>query len=148
MITILYYFRITITNRGKVSFNYAWQVNMEDNQRPFTPMIDRDPPTPEPIDSSRKGAKGGARAQGANISVADSITTQESVAPQTGAKGKDKSGKDAGKSTGKEGQTGSKGKGTRASVKASVTAENLAEEKESENDMGKDVIFQTDYPDD
>ena len=32
---------------------------MEDNQRPFTPMIDRDPPTPEPIDGTRKGAKGG-----------------------------------------------------------------------------------------
>ncbi|CAF0784494.1 unnamed protein product [Didymodactylos carnosus] len=39
---------VTITNRGKVQLNYAWKIQMEDNQRPFTPLIERDPPTPEP----------------------------------------------------------------------------------------------------
>ncbi len=124
---------MTITNRGKISFNYAWLVHMEDNQRPFTPMIDRDPPTPEPVDGTRKGQKGGGRTQ-TSISTTDSPSAQEPTTAPPGSRGKEKSSKDAGKSTGKDGQTGSKPKGARTSIKSNVTAENLAEEKEAETD--------------
>lgn len=130
----LFLFRVTITNRGKVSFNYAWQVHMEDNQRPFTPMIDRDPPTPEPTDGTRKLHKGGARAQGANAPTTDSLNTQESPTIPPGSRGKDKATKDTGKSTGKDGQTGTKTKGARPSIKSNVTAESLAEEKDNDNE--------------
>ena len=125
-------FRVTITNRGKVAFNYAWQVHMEDNQRPFTPMIDRDPPTPEPTDGPRKGQKGAGRSQ-TNISSTDSPGAQESSAAPSATRGKDKTGKDTGKATGKDGQTGSKAKGARSSIKSNVTAENQSEEKEPED---------------
>ena len=124
---------MTITNRGKVSFNYAWQVHLEDNQRPFTPMIDRDPPTPEPSDGPRKGQKGGVRGQ-TNPSASDSPAAQETSAAPSATRGKDKAGKDTGKAAGKDGQTGSKNKGARQSLKSNVTAENLSEEKEAEND--------------
>ncbi|CAF3321831.1 unnamed protein product [Rotaria socialis] len=126
---------VTITNRGKVSFHYAWQVHMEDSQRPFTPMIDRDPPTPEPTDGTRKGHKGGVRSQAPNAPATDALNAQESsAAAPPGSRGKDKTGKDAGKSTGKDGPTGSKTKGARQSVKSNVTAESLAEEKDNDND--------------
>jgi hypothetical protein len=124
---------LTITNRGKVSFNYAWQVHMEDNQRPFTPLIDRDPPTPEPVDGPRKGQKGGSRAP-TSMSTTESPGAQEPSTAASGARSKDKSSKDTGKSTGKDGPTGGKSKGARQSIKSNVTAENLAEEKDAEND--------------
>ena len=127
------YFRVTITNRGKVAFNYAWQIHMEDSQRPFTPMIDRDPPTPEPTDGTRRG-KGGARAQTTNAPTADSSTTQESSAVPPGPRGKDKSTKETGKSTGKDGQAGSKAKTSRSSIKSNVI-ENSIEEKDAENEQ-------------
>ena len=107
---LLFLLRITITNRGKVSFNYAWQIYMEDNQRPFTPMIERDPPTPEPTDSQRKTQKGGARTQPGNVSTNDSFTTQESPTGPATTRGKDKSTKDTGKLPTKDGQTTNKGK--------------------------------------
>jgi hypothetical protein len=129
----LCFFRVTIINRGKVSFNYVWQVHMEDNQRPFTPMIDRDPPTPEPVDGTRKGQKGGGRTQ-ASLSTVDPPGAQEPSTATSTSRSKDKSSKDTGKPTVKDGQTASKTKGTRQSIKSNVTAENLAEEKEAETD--------------
>lgn len=106
---------------------------MEDNQRPFTPMIDRDPPTPEPTDGPRKGQKAGGRSQ-TNLSSTDSPSAQETTAAPSATRGKEKPSKDTGKATGKDGQTGSKTKGARASIKSNVTAENLSEEKEAENE--------------
>jgi hypothetical protein len=104
---------------------------MEDNQRPFTPMIDRDPPTPEPVDGTRKGQKGGTRAQ----STTDSANVQESPTAPQSTRGKDKSTKETSKSTGKDGQTTSKTKGARPSIKSNVTVESLTEEKDAENDQ-------------
>jgi hypothetical protein len=105
---------------------------MEDSLRPFTPLIDRDLPTPEPIDSIRKVQKGGTRTPGTNAPTPDSSNLQESPAIPSSTRGKDKSTKETGKSTG---QTGSKTKGQRSSIKASATTENLAEEKEPENEL-------------
>jgi len=104
---------------------------MEDNQRPFTPLIDRDPPTPEPIDNLRKGQKGGLRSQTTNISVADSPNTQESSTIPPSARGKDK----LTKATSKDGQPTSKPKAIRPSIKSNITSESLTEEKEGENDQ-------------
>jgi len=104
---------------------------MEDNQRPFTPMIDRDPPTPEPVDGTRKGQKGGTRAP----STTDSANVQESPTAPQSTRGKDKSTKETSKSTGKDGQTTSKTKGARPSIKSNVTVESLTEEKDAENDQ-------------
>ncbi|CAF1106189.1 unnamed protein product [Rotaria sordida] len=126
---------VTITNRGKVSFNYSWQIHMEDNQRPFTPMIERDLPTPEPTDSTRKGHKGGARTQPTNVPTTDSSTIQESPTAPSTSRGKDKTTKETSKSTGKDGQTGSKTKAARSSLKSNITTENLVEEKETENEQ-------------
>jgi hypothetical protein len=108
---------------------------MEDSLRPFTPLIDRDLPTPEPIDSVRKAQKGGTRTPATNAPTPDSSNLQESPTVASGTRGKDKSTKETGKSTGKDGQTGSKTKGQRPSLKASATTENLAEEKEPENEL-------------
>jgi len=127
---LFFFSRITITNRGKVSFNYAWQVHMEDNQRPFTPLIDRDPPTPEPVDSLRKGQKGGLRSQTTNLSVTDSSNIQESSTIPASSRGKDK----LTKATSKDGQTTRKTKAARPSIKSNITTESLTEEKEGEND--------------
>lgn len=107
---------------------------MEDNQRPFTPLIDRDPPTPEPTDT-RKGHKGGARTQAANAPTTDSSNAQESSTAPSTSRGKEKPPKDAGKSTGKDVPTGSKSKAARQSVKSNVTAESQAEEKDTENEQ-------------
>jgi hypothetical protein len=107
---------------------------MEDNQRPFTPMIDRDPPTPEPIDGTRKGGKGGARTQPTNAPTTDSLNLQESTTAPSGARGKDKTAKETGKGTGKDGPTGIKTKGARPSIKSNVTAESFGEEKDTENE--------------
>ena len=107
---------------------------MEDNQRPFTPMIDRDPPTPEPSDA-RKGHKGGVRTQMTAAPSTDSSNIPESSAVAPSSKGKDKSAKEAGKATSKDGQTGNKIKGARTSIKSNLTAESLTEEKEAENEQ-------------
>jgi hypothetical protein len=107
---------------------------MEDNQRPFTPMIDRDPPTPEPSDGTRKGGGHKGTTRAANLSTSDPANIQESPTVPTGTRGKDKSLKETGKSTSKDGQTASKTKGPRPSVKSIVTIDNSAEEKEAEND--------------
>lgn len=109
---------------------------MEDNQRPFTPMIDRDPPTPEPSDSPRKGLKGGGgRTQATNPSTTDSSNTQETSTAPAGSRAKDKTTKETSKSTAKDGPAGSKPKVSRPSIKSGVTAESLTEEKEAENDQ-------------
>ncbi len=133
MINELFFFcRVTITNRGKVSFNYAWQIHMEDNLRPFTPMIERDLPTPEPIDTTRKGQKPGTRTPATTAPTPDSTNIQESPTAPVSKGGKDKTTKETGKSTGKDGQTGSKTKAPRLSVKSAVPTENVVEEKEPE----------------
>jgi len=75
---------------------------MEDNQRPFTPMIDRDPPTPEPTDGPRKGQKGGIRTQTTNVPTTDSSTTQESPIVPSSSRARDKSTKETAKSTSKD----------------------------------------------
>ncbi|CAF0941486.1 unnamed protein product [Adineta steineri] len=124
---------VTITNRGKVSFNYAWQVHMEDNQRPFTPLVDRDPPTPEPVDGPRKGQKG-TRTPAATAPTPDSSNAQESPAITPGARGKDKATKDTGKSTGKDGPTGNRAK-ARPSIKPAGTTDNTVDEKETDNEQ-------------
>jgi hypothetical protein len=105
---------------------------MEDNQRPFTPMIDRDPPTPEPTDGPRKGQKGAGRTQ-TNLSAADSSNTQESTNTPT-TRAKDKSIKDLGKSMSRDGPTTSKNKAARPSIKSNITAESLNEEKDVDNE--------------
>lgn len=125
--------RVTITNRGKVSFNYAWQVYMEDNQRPFTPLIDRDPPTPEPIETGRKGAHRAAAAAAAarnvssNTSGNEATNGQEST-PATNSNRTKEKGKEAAKSNAK-----SKG-ATRQSVRAATAAEQSADEKDPDTD--------------
>lgn len=127
--------RVTITNRGKVSFNYAWQVHMEDNLRPFTPLVERDPPTPEPMESTRKGQKGGTRTPAVTTATPDASAAQESPNATPGARGKDKSSKDAGKSTGKDGAAGGKSRAARPSIKSTTTTENVPEEKETDNEL-------------
>lgn len=106
---------------------------MEDNQRPFTPMIDRDPPTPEPTDGPRKGQKGLGRTQ-TNLSTTDSSNTQETLTAPSTSRGKDKSTKETGKTTGKDGATTSKTKGARPSIKSNMTIESLNEEKDNDNE--------------
>ena len=133
---IFFFFsRVTITNRGRVAFPYSWSVHMEDNQRPFTPMIDRDPPTPEPTDSTRKGQKGVTRAQ-SNAATTDPANAQENTGANAAGRTKDKTGKDAGKSTGKDAAAGSKAKATRPSIKSNVTVESLTEEKDQDGEPG------------
>ena len=118
-----------------MAFNYAWQVHMEDNQRPFTPMIDRDPPTPEPIESSRRGGhKAGVRTSSSNVAGTDVSNAQESPTAPVTSRGKEKTAKDAGKSTAKDGHGASKAKGPRPSVRSIVAAETAADEKDGDND--------------
>ena len=70
-----------------------------------------------------------ARSQPTNVATTDSSNVQESTTAPPGSRGKDKTTKETGKTTGKDGQTGGKPKGPRPSIKSSVTAENVNEEK-------------------
>ena len=108
---------------------------MEDNLRPFTPMIDRDPPTPEPIESTRKGQKGGTRTPATAALTPDASNAQDSPTNAPTTRGKDKPSKETGKSTGKDGQSGSRAKGARSSVKSNAPTDSVAEEKETDNEQ-------------
>ena len=103
---------------------------MEDSLRPFTPLIERDPPTPEPIDGPKKVQKGGTRTPATNAPTPESSSVQESPTATPSVRGKDKSSKETGKSTGKDGQTGNKSKAARQPIKPNVPTENVVEEKE------------------
>ena len=113
---------------------------MEDNQRPFTPMIDRDPPTPEPIETGRKGHRAAAAAGGAaaattvrtnssNASGNEGASGQDGAGAANTSRSKDKSAKETAKPTGK-------GKATinRQATRAAVTTEASTDEKDPDND--------------
>ena len=116
---------------------------MEDNQRPFTPMIDRDPPTPEPIESSRRGGahKAGVRTSSSNAAGPDGANAQETTAAPVTSRGKEKAVKDVGKAAAKT-------KGARASVRSIAAAETAADEKDGENEANAspDGINTNDLP--
>lgn len=74
-------YEVTLTNRGKIEFDYNWKIQMEDSRRPFTPFIESDTPSPEPSNSPRRrGSKG----------IKDSSQSPQRKLPMgTGAGGKD-----------------------------------------------------------
>ena len=114
---------------------------MEDNQRPFTPMIDQDPPTPEPVETIRKGAttRTGTRSSSSNAPPTDAGTNRESPTTPASTRAKDKASKDTGKSAAKT-------KGTRSSIKSTTAAETIADDKDGDNEQN--VFLETSaYPD-
>ena len=104
-------------------------------------MIDRDPPTPEPVETVRKGAttRTGTRSSSSNAPPTDVGTNRESPTTPAPTRAKDKASKDTGKAAGKA-------KGTRSSIKSTTAAENVADDKDGDNEQNVFVEAAA-YPD-
>ncbi|CAF1581544.1 unnamed protein product, partial [Didymodactylos carnosus] len=127
---------ITITNRGKVPLDYTWKIHMEDNQRPFASLIERDPPTPEPMNEGGGRKTTGTGQRGLTRTGADST---QSVDPNIDLMSSMKAAKDNVNKS-KETLRLSKARSSVASVREEksktmrsniISTDNLIEKKES-----------------
>lgn len=136
--------RVPVINRGKIGFDFNWQVQMEDSRRPFTPLIPPETPTPEDRSLSPVGGRSISKtSKGTSATASGGAATESSASQGRKAQG----GKDAAASKDSKKDGGGKQaakKSTSKTAAAAAAAATAAGGKQAKDSKGANTAASVD----